>query len=324
MEYRSSSAVSRLALTRRGLRGGMRRERGETTDGGGGWKGRRVLAGLLGDGIGYSLSAALHECEADKLGLRVAYNVIDTRRLRLTSDAVGEIVRFAALLGFAGLNVTYPYKQAVIEYLDDLDPLARKLNAVNAIVFDGDGKSRGHNTDEGGFGGSLDDGIPGVCMGRVVQLGAGGVGAATAHAVLARHASHLSIVDPKGSRAEQLAIEASSWFPETTVSAVPLSDLAAVVAKADGVVNASPVGSPNAPGSPLDPALHRDSLWVADVIYSPLETQLLRDARSADAPALNGGRMLVLQAAASFELFTGIKPDVRRMHCHFVELTAEN
>ncbi|MEU4222506.1 shikimate dehydrogenase, partial [Actinoplanes sp. NPDC026623] len=160
----------------------------------------RFVVGLIGAGIGSSLSPPLHEREADDQGLRYIYQLIDIAALGLAAADVGELVRTARQLGFRGLNVTHPCKQEVLGHLDELSPEAAELGAVNTVVFTG-GRSVGHNTDRHGFAESFRLGLPGAATGRVVLIGAGGAGAAVAHAMARRGAGHLTVVDAERDRA---------------------------------------------------------------------------------------------------------------------------
>ncbi|MGF0168964.1 shikimate dehydrogenase, partial [Streptomyces sp. Marseille-Q5077] len=162
------------------------------------------LVGLIGSGIGPSLSPALHEREADRQGLRYLYRLIDIDVLGVPPEAVGDLLRAARDLGFDGLNITHPCKQLVIEHLDALAPQAEALGAVNTVVFE-DGRSVGHNTDVTGFAASFARGLPDVPLEQVVQLGAGGAGAAVAHAMLTLGAERVTVVDALADRAADLA-----------------------------------------------------------------------------------------------------------------------
>ncbi|MCT7356648.1 shikimate dehydrogenase, partial [Streptomyces sp. 15-116A] len=164
------------------------------------------LVGLIGAGIGPSLSPALHQREADRQGLRLLYRLLDLDTLGLPPESVGELLRAARLLGFDGLNITHPCKRLVVEHLDALDPQAEALGAVNTIVFeDGGRRAVGHNTDVTGFAASFARGLPDAPLQRVVQLGAGGAGAAVAHATLTLGAERVTVVDAVPERAADLA-----------------------------------------------------------------------------------------------------------------------
>ena len=275
---------------------------------------RSVLAGLVGTGIQASRTPAMHEREGAEQGLRYIYKLIDLSALRLGLDALPDIVAGAQRLGFGGLNVTHPCKQAIIPILDDLSPDARALGAVNTVVFE-NGRVVGYNTDWSGFAESFRRGLPDVGRKRVVQLGAGGAGAAVAHALLTLGTGELAIVDTDPARAEHLAADLAARFGPGRACAA--TDVAAAVAPADGLVNTTPVGMAKYPGMPLDGALLRGDLWVADIIYFPLETDLLRQARALGCRTLSGGGMAVHQAAGAFRLIAGVEPDAERMIRHF-------
>jgi len=281
--------------------------------------GDRYLVGLIGAGIGSSMSPALHEREADRQGLRYLYEIIDLEVLGLPAGDVGELLAAARRLGFRGLNITHPCKQEVVKYLDDLAPEAAELGAVNTVVLDG-GRTVGHNTDRYGFATGLARALPGIVPRHVVLLGAGGAGLAVASALAGAGARRIVVADVDPHRARRLA-RSARVHGNVTVEAVPLETVPARLAQADGLVNATPIGMEGHPGSPIAPEHLRADLWVADVIYRPLETALIRAARQRGCPVADGGGMVVYQAAASFRLFTGRAPDEDRMYRDFVELT---
>ncbi|MET9891188.1 shikimate dehydrogenase [Streptomyces sp. NPDC006465] len=277
------------------------------------------LVGLIGSGIGPSLSPALHEREADRQGLRCLYRLIDIDPLGVPPEAVGDLVRAARDVGFDGLNITHPCKQLVIAHLDELAPQAAALGAVNTVVFQ-DGRAIGHNTDVTGFAASFARGLPDVSLERVVQLGAGGAGAAVAHAVLTLGAGHITLVDAMPDRAASLAAALNRHFGDGRAAAATPDTLASLLARADGIVHATPTGMAAHPGLPFPAELLRPALWVAEVVYRPLETELLRTARAAGCATLDGGGMAVFQAADAFRLFTGREPDAARMLVDIAEL----
>ncbi|WUC15314.1 shikimate dehydrogenase [Streptomyces sp. NBC_00564] len=277
------------------------------------------LVGLVGSGIGPSLSPALHEREADRQGLRYLYRLIDIDRLGVGPEAVGDLVRAARDLGFDGLNITHPCKQLVIPHLDELAPGAEALGAVNTVVFEG-GRAIGHNTDVTGFAASFARGLPDVPLERVVQLGAGGAGVAVAHAVLTLGAGHVTVVDPVPDRASGLAVSLNRHFGEGRAAAASPDSLGGLLAGADGVVHATPTGMAAHPGLPFAASLLHPGVWVAEVVYRPLETELLRAARAVGCAVLDGGGMAVFQAADAFRLFTGREPDSGRMLADIAEL----
>ncbi|KPI05595.1 Shikimate dehydrogenase [Actinobacteria bacterium OK006] len=277
------------------------------------------LVGLIGSGIGPSLSPALHEREADRQGLRYVYRLIDIDVLGVGPEAVGDLVRAARDLGFDGLNITHPCKQLVIDHLDELAPQAAALGAVNTVVFEG-GRAIGHNTDVTGFAASFARGLPDVPLERVVQLGAGGAGAAVAHAVLTLGAGHVTVVDAMPDRAADLAAGLNRHFGAAAAAAASPDALGGLLARADGVVHATPTGMAAHPGLPFPAELLHPGLWVAEVVYRPLETELLRTARAVGCARLDGGGMAVFQAVDAFRLFTGREPDAVRMLADIAEL----
>ncbi|GAA1875116.1 shikimate dehydrogenase [Asanoa iriomotensis] len=280
-----------------------------------------VLIGLVGDGIQQSHAPLLHQREGDRQGIRLLYATIDSRQRGLTADDLPELLRWARTLGYRGLNVTHPFKQAVAEHLDELCGDAAVLGAVNTVVFDGDG-SRGYNTDASGFRLSFARSFPDAARRRVVQLGAGGAGAAVAHALLALGIGRLTLVDTDATRTGPLVDTLAREFGADRVTASTHDRLPGLLAEADGLVNATPVGMAHNPGSPVPETDLRADLWVADIVYRPIETALLRAARAVGAPTLHGGGMNAFQAVAAFELFTGRPADPEAMLAHSAELLA--
>jgi shikimate dehydrogenase len=274
-----------------------------------------ILIGLIGAGIQASRSPALHQREGATQRLAYIYRLIDLDVLGLSLEALPELILAARRLGFTGLNITHPCKQAVIPLLDTLSPDARSLGAVNTVVFGPDGRSVGHNTDWSGFAESFRRELADVPRQRVVLLGAGGAGAAVAHALLTLGAGTLTILDLDHTRAEGLAADLCGRFGSNRAVAACASSPA--VEAADGVVNATPVGMAAHPGLPMACDLLRPDLWVADVVYFPIETAFLRTARERGCRTMAGGGMAVFQAAGAFRLFTGREPDLERMLMHF-------
>ena len=276
---------------------------------------RRYLTGLIGRGIGASRSPWMHESEADAQGLRLIYTLFDFAAMGCEERDLPRILEAARTLGFAGINVTHPYKQAVIRYLDDLSEGARRIGAVNTVAMSG-GKLIGHNTDVFGFAESFRRGLADVPIERVVQIGAGGAGAATAHALMELGVERLIVHDIDASRAQSLLENLQAHYEASRISVG--DELVASIQAADGVVNATPMGMAEHPGMPLPVECLRSDLWVADVVYFPLQTALLEAARNAGCRTLNGSGMAVAQAAAAFKIFTGLDADVERMHRAFL------
>ena len=273
-----------------------------------------VLAGLIGAGIQASRTPAMHEHEGDAQGIRYLYRLIDLDALKLDIGALPQLLDAAQRTGFTGLNITFPCKQAVIPLLDELSPEARGIGAVNTVVF-ANGKRTGHNTDCLGFAEGFRRGLGDVPRQRVVQMGAGGAGAAVAHALLSEGVQQLSIFDVDVQRAQDLADNLNQHFPGNRAQAG--SDLPQAMAAANGLVNTTPMGMQKMPGMPVPKALLHPGLWVAEIVYFPLETELLREARALGCRTLDGGTMAVFQAVKAFELFSGRQADAQRMQNHF-------
>jgi shikimate dehydrogenase len=275
------------------------------------------LVGLIGAGIQASRTPSMHEHEAAEQGLRCDYRLIDLEPLQLGAEALPDLLDDAERKGFAGLNITYPCKQTVLGLLHDLSDDARAIGAVNTVVL-ADGRRIGHNTDWWGFAESFRRGLPAVQKNNVVLLGAGGAGAAVAHAILTLGARKLTIFDLDAGRAKALAADLCVRFGDGLATAG--SDLTAAMTAADGLIHATPTGMVKYPGLPLPAELLRPALWVAEIVYFPLETELLRVARRLGCRTLNGSGMAVFQAAEAFRLFTGVTPDAERMQRHFASM----
>ena len=273
-----------------------------------------MLAGLIGAGIQASRTPAMHEREGAAQGLEYCYRLIDLDVLGLGPDDLPTLLQRAESDKFAGLNITYPCKQAVVPHLTRLSEDARDLGAVNTVVLR-DGERIGYNTDWSGFFESMRCGLPGVAMGEVVQLGAGGAGAAVAYAALKLGVKRLNVFDVAADRAEGLASRFNALFGDGKV--VAGGDLAKAMDRADGLIHATPTGMAKHPGLPLPAEMLRPRIWVAEIVYFPLETELLRTARFLGCRTLDGSGMAVFQAAEAFRLFTGMTPDPERMRRQF-------
>jgi shikimate dehydrogenase len=270
-----------------------------------------VRIGLLGRGIGASLTPIMHEAEGRRLGLNYRYDLIDFDRLGLEDSDLGAVLDAVQERGYGGVNVTYPFKQAIIPLLDELSGGASAIGAVNTVVFTAFGAT-GHNTDCYGFAQSLRHGLGVVPVNHVVQVGAGGAGAAVAQALAELGAMQIDIIDVDPERAKALAAQVARANGTLTRALTP-DRFDEVVGSAAGVVNATPVGMEKLPGLPFDPDLLKPHQWVADIIYFPRETALVKAARALGCRALPGGGMAVYQAVRAFRLFSGTEPDPSEM-----------
>jgi shikimate dehydrogenase len=278
---------------------------------------KSVKVGLIGAGIQASRSPHLHECEARAAGIHCSYQLIDLEELGVGMEALPRLLDSAQRHGFAGVNITHPCKQSVIPLLDELSEDACAIGAVNTVVFS-EGKRIGHNTDCWGFAESFRRGLADVARNQVVLLGAGGAGAAVASAALQIGVTRLLIHDVDRVRAITLAERLRPRFGPDRISAV--TDLSSAMAAADGLIQATPIGMLGHPGLPLPIEMLRPAHWVAEIIYFPLETELLKLARLLGCRTLDGSGMVVFQAAEAFRLFTGMAPDYERMLRCFASL----
>jgi len=276
---------------------------------------RRFLTGLIGAPIAHSASPALHEQAADALGLRCHYQLIevagaDREQLRGLLDGVRR-------LGFAGVNVTFPYKEVVVELLDEMSPGAAKIGAVNTVVVR-NGRLIGHNTDTTGFARAVTQFVTGSSHGAVAVIGAGGVGKAIAFALAGLGVAELRIFDSDHAKATQLAARLEGHATTTLVHSVEEA-----LRGVTGVVNGSPVGMLPSLGTPVPENLLHAGLWVADAVYFPLWTPLLTAAKAKGAAVMTGRELAIYQAADAFELFTGCVPSVAVMGIAFDEVMAK-
>jgi shikimate dehydrogenase len=280
---------------------------------------KNFRVGLIGEGIQESLSPALHEEEARRQGLTLHYQLIDLARDGRSPADLPRLIESSMAAGFNGLNITHPCKQAVLPLLNELSGDARAIGAVNTVVFR-EGRSKGYNTDCSGFAMSFQQQLGDAARRCVVIVGAGGAGAAVAHAMASLGVEQLFIVDRDPARAKSLARSLASHHPGRLVATA--GELASAAKQADGLIHATPTGMAAHPGLPFVPALLRPEMWVAEIVYFPLETELLRVARKRGCRTIDGGGMAVGQAVGAFEHFTGIKPDAARMAAHFRQLAS--
>jgi shikimate dehydrogenase len=267
--------------------------------------GRRILAGLLGAPIAHSASPAMHERAAEALGLRCHYQLIEVADAR--KEELKILLEGVRRLGFVGINVTFPYKEAVLDLLDELSPSAATIGAVNTVVVR-DGRLSGYNTDTTGFARAVRELVAASAHGAVAVIGAGGVGKAIAFALAGLGVKELRIFDSEHAKAAHLATllqgQVSTSVPHNVEDA--LREVA-------GVVNGSPVGMLPNRGTPVPDVLLHAGQWVADAVYSPLWTPLLTAAKAKGAAVMTGRELAIYQAADAFELFTGLEPSVTEM-----------
>ena len=274
---------------------------------------KKLLTGLIGAPIAHSASPAMHERAAEALGLRGHYQLIEVAG----ADAAGLRMMLEGVrrLGFAGVNVTYPYKEAVVPLLDELAPGAAAMGAANTVVAK-DGRLIGHNTDTTGFARAVAP-LLAPSGNAVAVIGTGGVGKAIAFALASLKVSGLRIFDSETARAEKLASLLARHGGATVAKSVEDA-----LDGATGLVNGTPVGMLPNRGMPVPATLLHEKMWVADAVYSPLITPLLAAAQAKGARIMTGRELAIYQAADAFELFTGLAPSTEVMGEAFDEVMA--
>jgi shikimate dehydrogenase len=253
--------------------------------------------------------------EGQAQGLDYRYEVIDLDLIEGGAEALSALLDQLERRGFTGINVTHPCKQQIIPYLTDLSPDAEAIGAVNTVVF-GEGRRVGYNTDWWGYAEAFARSLPAAPLARVVLLGAGGAGAAVAYALATLGAGTIQIFDSEAGKARLLADSLPADMGSRFIAA---EDLESAMSGADGVVHATPTGMSKYPGIAIDPDLLQPRQWVSEIVYVPLETELVRVALGKGCLVSDGSGMAVFQAVKAFELFTGLKPDIERMYAHFNE-----
>jgi shikimate dehydrogenase len=279
--------------------------------------GKTKICGLIGDPVQHSMSPAMQNAAFRKLGLDYLY-----LPFRVRKEELGQAIAGMRAFNMRGLNVTVPHKVAVIQFLDKLDHLARRIGAVNTIVND-DGVLTGYNTDATGFLQALLARKIQPKGKRAVILGAGGASRAISF-ILADRGAHLTILNRalELDWAKELARRISQTFSQK-VKALELSreNLAVLLKKADILVNATSVGmAPSVNKTPVPRNLLHPGLIVYDIVYNPLKTRLLREAEAVGASTISGVDMLVWQGASAFEKWTGQKAPVELMKREAVRL----
>ena len=281
---------------------------------------RRVLLGLIGANIMGSLSPALFADSFAAAEIDGFYHLMDVDRL--LERRLASLLNAIKAAGFAGTNITYPFKQDVIALLDAVDQEAAQIGAVNTVAIEPDGRTTGYNFDRRGWRNGFEEslGRNSAKDATVVLVGAGGAGRAVAFALMDLGVAVIVIHDRDGARANALNGDLARHYGVSHCRVT--SDLERDIAAADGVVNATQVGMRGVPGNPVPISALRASHWAADVIYTPIETEFIKAAAAKGARVLNGGGMCVHQAVEAFRLFTGIEPDLARMHRAFATALA--
>ena len=279
--------------------------------------GKTRLCGVIGDPVEHSMSPVMHNAAFREIGIDYLYVPF-----RVKKEELGKAIEGMRALNIKGLSVTIPHKVAVLQFLDELDPLAEQIGAVNTIVND-DGVLTGYNTDATGFLQALLEGGIEPEGKNIVILGAGGASRAISF-ILADRGAHLVILNRllELDWAKELAGRILQAFSkEVEAPELNRENLIEALSKADILVNATSVGMrPNIDETPVDSDLLKPSLIVFDIVYNPIKTRLLREAEAAGAGTINGVDMLVWQGALAFEKWTGQKAPVELMREETIRL----
>jgi shikimate dehydrogenase len=278
---------------------------------------RRILVGLIGRNIQGSLSPALFADAFAAAGIDGFYHLIDADRL--PGRRLPELLAAIKAAGFAGANITYPFKQDILPLLDAIDPEAAQVGAINTVAIGQDGRSKGYNFDRHGWRNSFAETLGAdSAQGRaVVLIGAGGAGRAVAFALMDLGVAELVLHDLDCGRATALAADVVRHYGASRCRVT--GNLERDIAAAAGIVNATQTGMTGFPGNPVPVSAIKPTHWAADVIYTPIETEFLRAAAAKGARTLNGSGMCVHQAIEAFRLLTGMQAEPARMHRAFAQ-----
>ncbi|MEU0449589.1 shikimate dehydrogenase [Streptomyces tendae] len=280
------------------------------------------LFGCVGSDNSDPLGFQLHEREADRHGLRyLCRRVHGGRRITHGKD-LSALLRTCQGFGYSGLSIAAPYRQLAAEQVDDMSEAAARRRSLDLVLFTEDGRTVGHSTDVDSCAAAFARGLPDRPLGRVLQLGADGVGNALAHGLHDQGAEHLSVVDPDLHRAEALVARLNAYAGGDWAKAFPADGLRRLLGQANGLVNAlCPTASGRHLAAALAEVLHPD-LWIFDFCYRPIGTALLREGSVRGCRVVHGGGVLVNETAHAFRLVTGLSPHTARMFADFADLTA--
>jgi shikimate dehydrogenase len=287
------------------------------------WKNSRagsseITAALIGSGIGLSRTPGMHERVGHVLGLNYSYEIMDVDTAQYCNFSLAQLIERCESLGYAGLNITYPFKQEVLPLLDELSVNAKMLAAVNTVVFK-QGRRFGYNTDYSGFVKAFEQQMSDVVVDRVLLLGAGGAGSAAAFAMAGSSPKSVFIYDCNPEKAAQLALKLNIYYPHLNVECYDCLTKA-IAAKPNGVINSSPMGMQAYPGSAFPQGEWQPFQWAADLVYLPLQTQFLCDAEAAGCKTMSGAHLAIQQAVDSFAIITGQLADAQHFSRAFAAL----
>ncbi len=271
-----------------------------------------LLLGVMGDPIAHSKSPAMHNIALEAAGLPGMYVPLHVKPGHLAEAVTG-----TRALGFSGFNVTIPHKVAIMELLDELDESAIQCGAVNTVVIR-DGRMKGYNTDGIGYVRSLKEEVGELSGKRVTVLGAGGAARGIIYALLKEQVAAVTVVNRTASKADELLNILQNG--KTTMKSATFEQLQACLAETDILINTTSVGMhPDLDASPVDASWIPEGTIVSDLIYNPLETRLLREAKARGCTVVGGLGMFIYQGAYAFEYWTGVDAPVSLMRSAVLE-----
>lgn len=253
--------------------------------------------GLIGENIAQSLSPRLHRLAGAQAGLSVTYDRLVPAELAMS---LKQVFQYCQNTGYRGINVTYPYKEAVVEMLRIDDPLVRPIGAINTVVFEEDG-AVGYNTDYSGFIAAYRAARGDAETGPVLLIGAGGVGRAIAFGLAALGTKDLRLMDRDIGKAIELANALRTAAPGVNITTADTFDTSAPGAA--GLINCTPVGMVGYEGSPLPAAAMSDAVWAFDAVYTPVKTRFLSDAARQGLQIISGWELFFHQGVRAWALF---------------------
>lgn len=272
-----------------------------------------IRLGLIGDNIAKSQSPRLHRLAGAQNGRRVTYDQLVPAELGKDFDALFADV---AAADYRGVNVTYPYKERAAAKVIVEDPLVRAIGAVNTVVFD-DGGPHGFNTDYSGFMAAYRRVRGDAAPGPVLMIGAGGVGKAVAFGLVALGLEEIRIVDRDLPKARALAAALVAARPGLVARTG--TEAVALAAGAAGIINCTPVGMVGYDGTPLARTALTQAAWVFDAVYTPVDTQFLRDAAAEGLQVISGYELFFGQGVDAWAIFTNLPLDEARMRQELAE-----
>jgi shikimate dehydrogenase len=272
-----------------------------------------IRLGLIGDNIAKSQSPRLHRLAGAQNGRRVSYEPLVPAEI---GKAFDDLFAHVAGSGYRGVNVTYPYKERAAAKVVVDDPLVRAIGAVNTVVFDAGGP-RGFNTDYSGFIAAYRRVRGDASPGPVLMIGAGGVGKAVAFGLIALGLTEIRIADRDLAKTEGLAAALLAARPGITAQTG--TDAVSLASGAAGIINCTPVGMVGYDGTPLPRAALAGGAWVFDAVYTPVDTQFLRDATAEGLQVISGYELFFGQGVDAWGIFTGLPLDEARMRRELAE-----